>query len=189
MGTSRRQFIQGLIALVGGTTLCSACAEEVDILPTELSNSVGRFFNKQEIQFLSRVCDLLIPRTQTPGALDAGVPAFIDGFIVDWASAETKTSVRHMLGSIERELNSRSKVKFVDTTLEVAHANLEHIDALAFDGETESLAGYPILKALVVNSFFASEVGATEVLDWRLVPGRWDGCAPLQKTGESLDRI
>jgi len=181
MQTSRRRFVHGLIASVGGATLFSACSEEVDISPTDFSISEGRFFNKQEIQFLSRVCDLLIPRTQTPGALDAGVPAFIDGLMVDWASAETKASFHHTLESIEQELNGLSKVKFVDVTQEVAHENLLRLDALAFDGETESLTGYPDFKALVVNSFFASEVGATEVLDWRLVPGRWDACAPLQE--------
>jgi len=181
MPTSRRQLIQGLIASVGGATLFSACSGVVDIVPTDFSTSVGRFFNKQEMLFLSRVCDLLIPRTQTPGALDAEVPAFIDGLMVDWASAETKASIRHTLESIERELNGLAKVKFVDTTLEVAHANLLRLDAVAFDGETNSRTGYPGLKALVVNAFFASEVGATEVLDWRLVPGRWDACAPLQE--------
>lgn len=182
MRTSRRQFIHGLIASVGGATLCSACGEEIDILPTDFSTSVGRFFNKQEIQFLSRVCDLLIPRTQTPGALDAGVPAFIDGLMVDWASVETKASYRQTLESIERELNALSKAKFVDATQEVAHESLLLLDAEAFASEKESLKGYPGLKTLIVNSFFASEVGATEVLDWRLVPGRWDACAPLQKS-------
>jgi hypothetical protein len=37
-----------------------------------------KYFGEQEYAVVSRIADLIIPRTDTPGAVDAGVPAYID---------------------------------------------------------------------------------------------------------------
>ncbi len=36
------------------------------------------YFSRDELKQVSYVADLIIPRTDTPGAVDAGVPAYID---------------------------------------------------------------------------------------------------------------
>jgi hypothetical protein len=41
-----------------------------------------RFFTPEEFATVSRVADLIIPPTDTPGAVQAGVPAYID-YVVD----------------------------------------------------------------------------------------------------------
>ncbi len=37
-----------------------------------------KFFSEGEFAVISRVADLIIPKTDTPGAVEAGVPAYID---------------------------------------------------------------------------------------------------------------
>src|SRR5450432_1341660 len=37
-----------------------------------------RFFNDRDFGTISRITDLIIPETETPGAVKAGVPAYLD---------------------------------------------------------------------------------------------------------------
>ncbi|HAC07925.1 MAG TPA: hypothetical protein DCF71_18940, partial [Gemmatimonadetes bacterium] len=49
----------------------------------------------------SRVSDLLLPRTETPGALDAHVPALLDQLMAEWASSDTQASHRAALAALD----------------------------------------------------------------------------------------
>ena len=78
---SRRQLFKtlGLVPLAVGL---AACAREAD-KPADLSSVQGdykpTFFNAAEWAFILAACDRLIPADNIgPGALQAGVPEFID---------------------------------------------------------------------------------------------------------------
>jgi hypothetical protein len=47
-------------------------------IPIAHSSPEPRFFNAADFATISRIADLIIPQTDTPGALGAGVPAYID---------------------------------------------------------------------------------------------------------------
>ena len=59
--------------------------------------SAPRFYTDAEMALVSRVSDLIIPRTETPGAVDVNVPGYMDGLMTDWASTETKNAHRTAL--------------------------------------------------------------------------------------------
>jgi len=67
---ARRKFIRDVGALAGGATLLSGCGKA----PTKN----WRFFTDAEAQVLAAICEQIIPADQDPGAIDAGVPNFID---------------------------------------------------------------------------------------------------------------
>ena len=121
---------------------------------------------------ISRISDLVIPRTETPGALDANVPGYLDALMSDWASAETQNSHRKALQLISQRLDSLSG-SFMTTSEAGATAALSELDSDAFDGDSE-LGGYRFLKGYITQSYFATEAGATEELKWVALPGRWD---------------
>jgi Gluconate 2-dehydrogenase subunit 3 len=47
-------------------------------IPIAHSSPEPQFFNANDFKTISRIADLIIPETDTPGALGAGVPAYID---------------------------------------------------------------------------------------------------------------
>ena len=169
---SRRAVIKNLVISVGGSSLLSACGGRVT-LGTSPPGASPRFYTEREIAVLSRVSDLLLPRTETPGALDAGVPALLDQLMAEWASSETQEEHRAALAALGAGLGARSGGDFLDATDAVAQEALEAVDRAAFAGEP--IEGYRGLKGLITQAYFATEAGAEES-QWVGVPGRWDPC-------------
>lgn len=62
-----------LLALAGATAASPLLAQTTEASPLE-----PIFFDKSDYAIVGRVSDLIIPRTETPGALDAHVPYRID---------------------------------------------------------------------------------------------------------------
>lgn len=169
---TRREVLQGLIVSIGGASALSACNGLATVISTEAS-SMARFYTAREMALVSRISDLIIPRTDTAGALDANVPGYLDGLMADWANAETQQSHRSALALIERELGARVNGDFVRVNENAAERALTELDATAFDGGA-GLGGYRSLKGYISRAYFVTEEGALQELKWVAVPGRWD---------------
>lgn len=74
--SSRRDLLQIGVAL----TATAAAAQEHHPPDTENapSQKVARFFKPAELDLLAKLADHIIPRSDTPGAADAGVHYYID---------------------------------------------------------------------------------------------------------------
>lgn len=61
-------------------------SDELTPLPSAQPDEAGesnyrRFFTPEEMTAFRRLADTLLPRTRTPGALDAGAPEFLDFYL------------------------------------------------------------------------------------------------------------
>ncbi len=167
---TRREFIQSLIVSVGGATALSACGGLATINATRVGSS--RFYSTGEMALLGKLSDLIIPRTETPGALDANVPGYMDALMSDWANEETRSEHREALQLIAARLDAATD-NFLDADETTATRALTELDAAAFHGDA-SLAGYRRTKGYITQSYFATEAGAVQELKWVAVPGQWD---------------
>lgn len=163
---TRREFIQGLIVSVGGASALSACGGLATL------SSSGSFYTASERALVSRLSDLIIPRTETPGALDANVPGYLDGLMTEWASDETRSAHREALQGLAARLDAATG-NFLEASDDEAESALSALDAAAFDG-ADGLSGYRSLKAYITQAYFATEEGAVQELKWVAVPGRWE---------------
>ncbi len=169
---TRREVLQGLIVSIGGAAALTACGGVADVGSTR-PGSTGRFYTAEEMALVSRLSDLIIPRTETPGALDVNVPGYMDGLMTEWASSETKNAHRLSLRQIHSELSVYARVDFLSASDGVAERALAAFDAASFEGSGDS-TGYRRVKGYISESYFATEGGAVEELKWVAVPGRWD---------------
>ena len=168
---TRREFVQGLIVSVGGAAALSSCGGAATITATR-PGSGGRFYTSSEMALVGRISDLIIPRTETPSALDANVPGYLDGLMTDWASEETRSAHREAIQLLAARLDAATG-NFLETEEDRAIAALTVLDAAAFDGDS-TLSGYRSLKGYITQAYFATEEGAIQELKWVAVPGRWD---------------
>ncbi|MBL4580647.1 MAG: gluconate 2-dehydrogenase subunit 3 family protein [Gammaproteobacteria bacterium] len=169
---TRREVLQGLIVSIGGATALTACGGVANVLSTQ-PGMAPRFYTSIEYALITRISDLIIPRTETPGAVDVNVPGYLDGLMTEWANSETKNIHRTALAQIKAELDKRARGNFLDASDSVAEQSLAAFDAAAF-AENADASGYKRVKGYVSQSYFATEIGATEELKWVAVPGRWD---------------
>ena len=72
---TRREFLQGLIISVGGASALSACGDAANVVATTTGER-GRFYTQDEMALISRISDLVIPRTgKTPARSMPTCPA------------------------------------------------------------------------------------------------------------------
>lgn len=154
--------------------MLSACNGVATIVPTEANIGKLRFYETHEFALVSKLADLIIPRTETPGALDVNVPGFLDSLMAEWASADTQRGHRRALTEIENALGS----SFAELPDDVAVPLLTQLDSTAYSGSGDH-RGYRMVKGLITQAYFASEEGALSEEKWVATPGRWDPCVEL----------
>ncbi|ESQ91755.1 hypothetical protein ABAC460_05295 [Asticcacaulis sp. AC460] len=166
--TTRRQVLQGLIFSLGGAAALSAFQN------AEAGEKKAGFYSADELALVTFLADSVIPRTDTPGAIDAGVPAYMDHLHLTWASAKTQAEHRGQLAGIKAKLDG-----FGGRNVNA----LKQLDTAAFAGNDHW--DYRSVKSLIATVYYLSEPGATEELHYELVPGRWIASAPIGEIGRT----
>lgn len=177
MTPDRRQFILNAIASVGGSSLLVACRDSPEIQATDISKQDPYFYAASELALITRLSDLILPRTETPGALDVGVPGLMDGLMRDWANKRTREFHHNTLESVGAELDVLASGDFVNASPDVAKKALTVFDRNAFDPARPNTA-YQSLKQLIETVYAATEYGA-DAYQREAVPGYWDPAVPI----------
>ena len=128
---------------------------------------------------MSAAAERILPKTDTPGAIDAGVPAFIDRFYGEFMSPADRQLLASVLDEIARAASAAHGAPFASLTTAQQDAVLRGI-ATAQEGKTPSSFG--LLRSLTILGYFTSEPVGKTVLHYDPVPGAYDGCVPIEQT-------
>ena len=143
-------------------------------------------FTAQEVALLDEIAEAIIPRTDTPGAKDAEVGAFMARFVTDCYSPEDRAAFRAGLVDLDQLAGGSFMVLPAADRLQLLTgldrtAREQARDAwVAADGAGSGVHWFTMIKQLAIFSFFTSKVGATEVLRYDPVPGSYDGDLPYE---------
>lgn len=180
---SRRQALKAAILLVGGSAAVTPLASLVHALEAEAGYR-PRYLEPDAFELLTRVVDLLIPETDTPGALAAGAHRFVDTMLADFASDESRQTILAALDGIDAAAGREAGLAFATLPKDRQFEVLAEVDRLAFAG-AEDAGPYRALKGLIVSGYYSSEIGATVELRFDPVPGGYSGCVPLEDMGRA----
>ena len=144
-----------------------------------------------QLAIVSGVVDVMIPRTDTPGALDVGVPAFIDLMLKDVYTQPERDRYLAGLAELDAAAVSGNGQTFVALELPQRAALVRKFHDAAVSEERRQHSAQTHLqrpfvlltKELTLLGFFTSEVGATQVLQYIAIPGAYHGCLPLHQAG------
>lgn len=152
-----------------------------------------KFLDEKQARLVSALAEAILPRTDTPGAIDAGVPGFIDDMVGTVYSPEQQKEFTDGLAAFEAEAGD-----FVDASSEeqLAFITKKNTEALSGGGGSQSEGWWAAgsgkskpfflqFKELTVLGFFTSEPGATQVLQYKQVYGPFKGCVPLKEVGKA----
>lgn len=153
-------------------------------------------FTAAQRQTVTLLSDMIIPPTDTPGAVAAGVPAFIELIYTDWYHDTERAIFIQGLTDLDQFCIEREQQTFNDasesTRIEALTAQ-EKIAAeyqspvsggLSFvQTDDENAPFFKKIKELVVLGYYTSEVGAQQELAYLPMPGYYDGNYDFNKIG------
>jgi gluconate 2-dehydrogenase gamma chain len=146
-----------------------------------------QFFTDDQARIIMEVAEIIIPKTDTPGAKDVGVPGFIDIMLKDCYKKEDQDRFIDGLTTFDEEARKAYGDSFIYCKPEqqVELVTKIHTAAIAESKENKEAVKPFILmaKELTLLGFFTSEPGATQVLQYVAVPGSYKGCIPLAEAG------
>lgn len=148
------------------------------------------FLTAQQGALVAEVAEIMIPRTDTPGAIDVGVPAFIEAMLQDTYAREDQERFIAGLAQLEEQAREQGGAFLkLERAQRVALVRSAHDAAVVAEGQTKTQTSdlrrpfILMMKELVLLGYFTSEVGATRVLQYIPIPGDYHGCVPVSQAG------
>lgn len=131
---------------------------------------------------LSAAAETIMPATDTPGAIAAGVPQFIDRAIADWCAPADVAALKAGLADLDARARAFGAASFAALTPQQCATLLNAVEADARAGQAPY---WRMLKGLATTGYFTSQVGATKALRYDPIPGAYRGCVPLKEIGRT----
>lgn len=168
------------------------------------SFSLYKWFSGQKIpdlslihekkELIAELAELIIPRTDTPGAKDAKVEVFIINIVKFCSDTRTQNNFVNGINDLENYVQERYGKHFLNCSKIEQMATLSHFEKKSVYDYTilnkinNRFLGTPFfseLKSMTVEGYCTSMIGATQGLAYDYIPGNHVGCIPLTKNQKS----
>lgn len=177
----RRELIRQIAMLTGAAVagselFLSGCKNE--------DARVTGLFTQSDVRLFDEIAETILPKTDTPGAREAGVGPFMAAYATDCYDQRQLTEFRGGIAKLNAAAKEKFSNSFIDLKAEQKQELLEIIDGEARNaqrGEGGNLHYFTFMKQLVLLGFFTSKPGATQVLRYNPVPGKYHGCIDYKK--------
>jgi hypothetical protein len=182
----RRELLKIMAMAAGGSVAVpeSAFARISEVFnPADLT-----FFRPSQQQQVAILAEAIIPKTDTPGAIEAGVPGWIEILVKDCLDQTDQDIITAGLADIMKrcvkdtgkgldKLSPEKQVAFLSAYYEETEAARKK---LIEAGEQPRNTFLHQFKELTKFCYVNSEVGATQAFNFQLVPGKWVPDMPLE---------
>jgi gluconate 2-dehydrogenase gamma chain len=185
MSMNRREWLKCMSSLAVGVVAAPSLLAVFDAhAASQKPGAAPLFFNTTQSDLIAAVADIVIPHTDTPGALDARVPAFIDSMFKD---VYTKGDQQRYLTAMDAFDKAGGK-PFLQQTEAQRRALVTKLHAKALghssDATLPPAEDFVLMtKKLTMLGFFMSEPGCTQVLQYVAIPGGFKADIPLSEAG------
>ena len=150
-----------------------------------LADWTPNFFTKEDGLDMAEMAECILPRTDTPGALDVYTHEFVDQIAQVCMLPEDQQRFREGFAKLQADCQQANGKPFRECSAEQQLALLNAQDKAAVDLaqanpnlKPEEFPFFLTFKQLVLLGYFTSEKIGTEVLAYLPVPGRYEPCMP-----------
>jgi hypothetical protein len=147
-----------------------------------------QFFNTDQAAAMAEMAETILPRTDTPGAKDVKVPAFVDQFAAVCMKPEEQQAFRQGLLQLLGQCEQKYGRSFLDCRPEERLALLNAADeasrqelAQNQDQPEEEHPFFLRFKGVVLLGYFSSEQVGKEVTAFLPIPGGYKPCMPYEE--------
>jgi hypothetical protein len=190
--SSDRRSILKLFGAIGATCAYPFASDELfgqtapphhhgDRAPAQASTE-PRFFGHDDFAMISRIADLIIPETDTPGAIGAGVPAYID--LVISRNSDHQSVAADGLRWLNAEAQRVADKRFIDLAeqqqLSILEPLCESADTTTGAARGRNVQFFALIKSLTADGYYTSRIGLIEELGYKgnTVLSSYPACVP-----------
>ena len=184
----RREALKNVAFLLGGAISASTMGVlfESFKLPENEKNFVS--FSLQDEKIFAEFADIIVPTTKSSaGAKAAGLGKFIPMMMQDCYPKEMQTSFAKGFKALQAKSLADFKKSYVTlTTAERTKLMVDLRTMSLAQKETKSEENKDLVyffitaRDLTLLGYYSSEIGCTKAREYVLIPGRYDGNAPLK---------
>ncbi|WP_341228011.1 gluconate 2-dehydrogenase subunit 3 family protein [uncultured Arcticibacterium sp.] len=170
-------------------SLLQSCKEQSRL------NWQPQFLSVKHAELISSLVDTLLPKTETPGALEMKVDMFIDLVYGKLNGEAGQKEMDKGMDKFDEKCEAEFGDRFADLSQEnkVAFLKMEEASSPKFNGsiwgtaagKQEPVGFYRSLKSTALWGYFSSEEIGLNVLTYDPVPGPYQGCIPLSEVGNT----
>ena len=183
----RRDLLRWMVA-TGGIAVFNRLAER-DLLQLgtaahhAAATAALTILTPEQARAVAAAAERILPSTDTPGATDAGVTAFIDTMLSGWYNGAERATFLAGLATLDDRARALGTSSFAESTEATQNEILIALDAevvalRAVKGTAANDHWFAILKFLTVWGYCTSEPGMRQTLGTWPLPMRYDGNAP-----------
>ncbi len=133
---------------------------------------------KQE-DLLAEIVETLIPTTDTPGAKELKVHAYVHKMVADCFEEDAQQALVKGLNQVEKLSDKKYNKAFAAASMEERTAILEQMSQTEGTDQKEF---FGLVKGLTIQGYMTSEYMMTNITKYEMVPGRYLGCVPVQSS-------
>jgi gluconate 2-dehydrogenase gamma chain len=150
------------------------------------------FFTPNEAKTVAVISEHILPRTDTPGAIDLGVPGFIDKMLAGYYLDRQRAIVRAGLARVETDAKAAHGQGFTALTPDQQIELMKIYDREAYEQNRRNASNpdadphfFRLLKELTTVGYFTTEYGASKYLNYAPIPGPYRADVPYSELGKA----
>ncbi|AHE52469.1 gluconate 2-dehydrogenase subunit 3 family protein [Sphingomonas sanxanigenens] len=182
----RRTALAGVVAMFGANLfapIARAAGVPAPGIPPVIDQGPPsvQIFTAEQRALMTALCERIIPTTDTPGAIAAGVPAYIEKLLADWALPKDLKPIKAGLDALEARSQRDYEVSGAAATPEQQDALL----TLAMNNRIPNGEDFfEDFRQLVITGYYTSEIGITQEREYLPVPGEYNGAFPYSQVNK-----
>jgi len=181
---NRREAISTVSLFLGGAVVGSGIFLESGC--TSTPKQINGLFNQDHLTMLDEIAETILPTSDTPGAREAKVAEFMAVMVNDCYTPKDQQLFLDGIKKIDEEFKRGNGKSFNASGRDERTAFLSKLDVeqkvyMENKKPEEPSHYFRMIKELTLLGFFTSEIGATKVLRYIAVPGKYDGDVVYKK--------
>ncbi|MEM9325664.1 MAG: gluconate 2-dehydrogenase subunit 3 family protein [Bacteroidota bacterium] len=190
MSINRRQALKQAAYFMGGALSAPTIMGVMQGCSAEAKASwVPSFFSEPQAITVQELAETILPATDTKGAIELGVPQFIEQMVGVVYGEKDRDLFMEGLASFEAMIEEKYGSSFSALSKEDRLSVAKELNSKMQDPANQPASGEPrpffwTFKELTVAGYFTTEYGATQVLQYQIVPGAFNGCMPIEEAGD-----
>jgi hypothetical protein len=191
----RRTVIKNLALVVGGAVLLPSCLKKDGTSYVQLKHIN---IDEDQQRLITEIAETIIPKTNTPGAKDLNLPAFVLKMIDDCYNKKDQQAFLAGLVEFNTQVKTKYNSAFADLDIKDREALLTNIEnsakpktgtsAPARRFKAQKAAGtsplnafYWTIKQQTIFAYTTSQYFMTKQIVYELIPGRYIVHYPVKK--------